>query len=837
MIQRLPLPLFLFVLVFSFAGMAQTQVWVATNGSDTAKGTTSHPLATLAKALRQVRELRRLHDSSIQDGAHIIMEGGVYKQYEPIFIRPEDAGTPHSPTIIEAAPGEHPVISGGITIHGWKKLASFPAALPKAARGKVWVASVPLMGGRPFEFRQLWVNNTKAIRARDVSGDNMHRILHWNKAEQTCWIPTPAIAGLTNATGLEMLIQQWWAVATLRIKTMEVHGDSTKLSFYQPESRIESEHPWPAPWLSKETGNSAFYLTNALALLNEPGEWWLDIANQQLYYWPRENEDLATTTVVAPYLETLIKEEGTPDAPVSHIVFQGISFQHTGWLRPSQQGHVPLQAGMYLLDAYKLKIPGTPDKKDLENQAWVGRPAAAVTCSYADNTSFRDCRFEHLASTGLDYTKGTHDNTIEGNLFTDIGGTGVQLGVFSQEATEVHLPYIPADEREVCSNTLVQNNLITNVTNEDWGCVGIGAGFVKGLSIAHNEINNVSYSGISLGWGWTKTINVMNSNTVFANKIHHYAKHLYDVAAIYTLSAQPNTVISNNYIDSIYKAPYAHLPYHWFYIYSDEGSAYMTIQNNWCPSEKFLQNVNGPNNVWQHNGPMVVDSIRQQAGIQPAWQYLLQDNAPADKNYAINRERPVIIEVIGENNQPVDTGKLHEVLTAAAIPGNSIYQWHNHLVIYGYVNDAFSLTGKLHGAFPSALIKTYDELLYEFNRKHCSDTATAKEWSHTILTANLVADTALQREYVNYHATQFEKWPEVAQGFCNAQFQQLLVFRNGRQLMLVISIPKGESLDHLNPKTTENNPRVDEWNTRMKKYQEGIEGTKKGETWVELKEL
>lgn len=55
--------------------------------------------------------------------------------------------------------------------------------------------------------------------------------------------------------------------------------------------------------------------------------------------------------------------------------------------------------------------------------------------------------------------------------------------------------------------------------------------------------------------------------------------------------------------------------------------------------------------------------------------------------------------------------------------------------------------------------------------------------------------------------------------------------------MLVISIPKGESLDVLNPKTTENNPRVDEWNKVMRKYQAGIEGTKPGEVWVFLKRV
>ena len=55
--------------------------------------------------------------------------------------------------------------------------------------------------------------------------------------------------------------------------------------------------------------------------------------------------------------------------------------------------------------------------------------------------------------------------------------------------------------------------------------------------------------------------------------------------------------------------------------------------------------------------------------------------------------------------------------------------------------------------------------------------------------------------------------------------------------MLIISIPKGASLDELNAKTTENNPRVNDWNALMKKYQEGIKGTKPGETWVFLKQV
>ena len=148
-----------------------------------------------------------------------------------------------------------------------------------------------------------------------------------------------------------------------------------------------------------------------------------------------------------------------------------------------------------------------------------------------------------------------------------------------------------------------------------------------------------------------------------------------------------------------------------------------------------------------------------------------------------------------------------------------------------------ALKGKIQKVLPGAEVKVYYDAFYDFNRKLCVDTTTAMEWEHTILTANLVDDSKLQKEYMKYHATQFEDWPELSKGFCNASFQQLLVYRNGRQLMLVISIPKGESLEKLNPKTWENNPRVNEWNKMMAKYQEGINGAKKGETWVFLEKL
>lgn len=630
--------LFLIIVFLSFTTfhVSAAEIWVSINGSDINAGTKEKPLATLNRALRMARELRRLNDPSIKNGIHIIIENGLYQLAEPAFIRPEDSGTEASPTIIEAVENGKAILSGGVKIKGWQKAGNNVEGLPKEAIGNVWVADSPMNGDAVIDFRQLWINDKKAVRARERNADSMNRILSWNHLTESCWVPWPRINGLSKAEGLEMVIHQWWAIAILRIKSVHVEGDSAQLTFLQPESRIQSEHPWPAPWLSTKTGNSAFYLTNAIQFIDQPGEWFLDKKNRKVYYWPRANERMNSADVVAPFLETLVKVEGTIDDPVSYVFFKGISFEHASWLRPSEKGHVPLQAGMYLLDAYHLKVPGTPDKKGLENQAWIGRPAAAVEISYAHHTRFNSCRFIHLASTGLDYQKGTHDDDITGNLFQDIGGTGIQVGVFSDEAFETHLPYNPKNEMEVCTNEHISNNLVNDVTNEDWGCVGISAGYVKGIDIEHNEVSEVSYSGICVGWGWTKTMNAMRNNKIYANKVNHYAKYMYDVGGIYTLSAQPGTVISDNYIDSIYKAPYPHDPNHWFYFYLDEGSSYITIRDNWCPAEKFMRNNNGPGNVWKNNGPQVSEIIKKDAGLQPAWQYLLKEKELKKEKWPIN---------------------------------------------------------------------------------------------------------------------------------------------------------------------------------------------------------
>ncbi|MBS1503449.1 MAG: L-rhamnose mutarotase [Bacteroidetes bacterium] len=195
-----------------------------------------------------------------------------------------------------------------------------------------------------------------------------------------------------------------------------------------------------------------------------------------------------------------------------------------------------------------------------------------------------------------------------------------------------------------------------------------------------------------------------------------------------------------------------------------------------------------------------------------------------------------IIEITGALGSKPDAHLLRPVLRAWHISSSAVYQWENHLVIYGSLANPLKLEDQVAKSFPGCSLKIYQHPYYNFNRRQrCGGKDIAKEWNNILLTADLVDNARMQQEYLDYHKTQLKKWPKVAAGFCNAGFQQLLGFKNGRQLMLVISIPKGESLDRLNPKTTENNPQMVQWNALMKKYQVGIPGTKSDEVWVFLK--
>ena len=595
-----------------------TEVWVSPSGTDVSNvtGSKETPFATLEQALLYVRQLRQQKSPEELGEVHIVLRGGVYKLGHTLCLEAADAGTLLSPTIIEAAQGESPVLSGGVDVGGWQN-AGDVTGLPEVAQGHVWQVPTPVVDGKPVEFRQMWVNGVKMRRASTFDDMSMPQIISVDKNAKTLTVPRP-LMDLSKAKHLELNIPQDWVVNVMRVTGIKHKDDfSSVLSFESKEADIEFKRPYPI--LRADYGshsNHRFFFSNAIELLNRPQEWYNDKDGSTLYYWPRNGETHDGVEAVVPRLETLVNISGSLDNLVSDIHFRGITFEHTTWMRPSTDGHVELQAGQYLFDAW------SENTATANNVAWVGRPAAGVSVQNARNVSFEGCHFRHMGSTALDFVSGTRHMTVNGCVFSDIAGSGVSGGFFGDETFEVHQAYNPEDMRVVCDSIYVTNNYMVQVANEDWGCVGVGIGYASNVNILHNEIVGAPYSAISVGWGWISTKNIMHDNHINYNHINGFAVHLRDCGAIYTLSPQPNSSIIGNCIEK--PGDPEHCPLMWdmktaqFDIYTDEGTDYYKVTDNWCLGN-FSMNKNGSHNTWTNNGMNVSDAIREKAGLEEAY--------------------------------------------------------------------------------------------------------------------------------------------------------------------------------------------------------------------------
>jgi len=195
-----------------------------------------------------------------------------------------------------------------------------------------------------------------------------------------------------------------------------------------------------------------------------------------------------------------------------------------------------------------------------------------------------------------------------------------------------------------------------------------------------------------------------------------------------------------------------------------------------------------------------------------------------------------IVEIVDWHYR-LSNSQIVQICKENGIKQSSVYEFRQHWVVFDQKSRIAQLTKVISAKFPSLCVKHYDTPFYVFDReKLCSQNVKTNS-KHIIMTASLVADTLKQHEYMKYHLMQQELFPEVVDGFCNAGFNQLLLYRSGRQLMLVISIPENKKLEEINHLTTKNNPRVNEWNALMSQYQEGIEYAPEGQVWITFEKI
>ena len=627
-------------LAFAGAATAATQAtfYVSPSGSDAAAGTKEAPFKTITQAQKAVRAINGTMTGDIE----VILREGTYALPATIGFDERDGGQDGHYVRYKAADGEKPLITGGMQITGW--------TIHDEANN-IWKAE-----GVDGRFRQLYVNNRKAVRAcfpnviaanEKGNGGFDHDFVRLTKVDSSGRafdVSADYIKNIKNIEDVEIHLMIAWSENILRLEKAQVNGGTAKLIPKDPERTKLFHRAYPmlgTAFMSDPPKQQVFYLENSYDLIDAPGEWYLDEKNQTLYYKPREGESMATAHVVAPRLNTLFSVLGKDTKnKVGYMSFEGLTFAHSNYTRPSEEGFLDLQAANFNVDV--LPDPGRGNWEKLNsNKYLLWRPDAAFRVENAHHFLVQGNVFSQIAATGLDFVSGTNDDMIQGNAFFEIGAAGIMLGKFYQDSTtEIHIAYNPSDKDEISTRDTVKNNLVTNVTNEHQGAVGIGAGYPRYVVIEHNEVSYTYYSGISIGFGWTKQQTAMTNNHVNWNEIHHIARLLCDSGPIYTLSNQgTGSEIQHNYIHdngTSKWADYWNVP-----IYLDEGSSGFTVKENVFKNSPagVGQNQAGQNTLQQSNN-YYSDDVVNNAGIEKSFRYIrdIKEIPLADFNGAVAQE-------------------------------------------------------------------------------------------------------------------------------------------------------------------------------------------------------
>jgi hypothetical protein len=444
--------------------------YVSPRGSDGWSGTRPDPagddgpLPTLALAVEKARKVEA------GQARRIVVADGTYFVEQPLILGPQDSGL-----LVEAAPGAKPLLVGGRRIAGWQKDGEkfWAAKLPDAARRP---GSGQASG--PWDFRLLVVSGRFCPRARLPKTGTFNHLTNfdvpWMSTTGGGWKRKPTDEELTtmrydpkdlepwlDVKNAELTVYHMWDESVVGLKSMDTAAHA--LVFSTPAG-----HPPGAFGVKK------YVVWNVREGMTEPGQWCLDRTAGKVVYWPREGEDMTKAEALAPVVESILRLEGTKDAPVRGVTVRGLSFTVTG---------TPLRAGGF----------------------GAGHFDGAVSVRAAEG-----CRLEDL------------------EVF-NAGGQGVKvsgkgLAVVRCEVHDTGACGIMAHGDDL----VIEDNLVHDIGLTYPSAIGLVGGGKRGR-IRHNEVHDTPYSAVN--WGGEDVV-------IEANLLYRAMKVLHDGAGIYTFGSK-----------------------------------------------------------------------------------------------------------------------------------------------------------------------------------------------------------------------------------------------------------------------------------------------------------
>ncbi len=546
---------------------AVAQIYVSPSGNDANDGAERKPVQTLQRA----QDLVRLRNGSMTSDLTVHLAAGTYRLRQPLALDARDSGTGGHNVIYS---GTNAVISGGLRITGWV-----------AGAKNLWFAPAPAVLS---DTRQLYVDGVRASRTRGRLPVNVTPTATGYTADAA------TMATWRNQSGIEFVytggnpvwsepsegLGPWTeprcpiaSIVGTAITMAQPCWDNSTKRVMLPSGQRSANLVGPMG-----VGKRPAYVENAYELLGHPGEWYFDRTTHRIYYTPRPGEDLTKADVEVAALETLIDGQGTAERPIHNIQFSGLQFSYATWLTPSsREGFSEIQANYFVSGEYGYSRQGlctlVPDGA-CPYGAWSKAPGN-VSFFYATDLKFTRDAFLHLGGAGLDLNNGAQRNVVEGCVFTDISGDGLELG-------NVDMPL--ATGASITSDNRISNNHFYNIGAEFRGGIPIVVGYAQRTKVQHNQIDHVPYAAISMGWGgWPDKIklpgqsNFSENNVISNNYIYDLMLVLADGGGIYTQGLTGHSLadgekVTGNVVTRQYGSGHS--------LYTDNGSCYVTVANN-----------------------------------------------------------------------------------------------------------------------------------------------------------------------------------------------------------------------------------------------------------------
>jgi hypothetical protein len=547
-----------------------------TSPSGTGTGCTAAQPCSLPAAQTAVRALTGAMSGDIV----VELAGGVYRLSAPLRLTAADSGNNGYTVRWQAAAGARPVVSGARAVTGWSLADS----------GKnIWRATV----GAGTDTRQVYVNGAIATRARTTVNRS-----DFTANSSGLAFTNGALSYLNNlADENRVEMESVGSFTDRHVRVQNISGNF--ITMQQPG------------WNNNNFGYDTFtsphragplYLANAYEFLDTPGEWHINPGTGALSYIPLAGQNMSNVSVELPVLQSLVNVGGTYDAPAHHITFTGITFTGTTWMGPSgNQGYADQQTGSYIAGNWSWPSftschNGCP-QFEAARPNWYQMPAA-VQVSAANNITFSDSQFVNLGQTAVGIGNdanghasgvglGASDITVTRSEIARNSAGGIVVGGVRADA------HHPGDQRMVNRNITVSDNRLHDLGVDYRGIVSVLTTYVNTATISNNEVYNMPYTGMSIGYGWGAndaggsehyagrglynyqprytTPTTASNNRLTGNYVHDVMQQMNDGGCIYTLSANPNGLISDNYCLRTNG---------YFGIYFDEGSRYYTARNN-----------------------------------------------------------------------------------------------------------------------------------------------------------------------------------------------------------------------------------------------------------------